>query len=258
MKPFPIKKAKIPLDRFWELPKTRRSAILLLGLFLNEINWLIKLLAKAGQSLPQQLDQSQFTPEEEAAEALAATLISTIVGKIFEGWETLTNRKGTPQSILEKFPLSDETKRLQSDLSDKLSDRIFVQIRNNASFHYPKDINIDNLKAKITAVDSHFFLDPGAAMGFTLSRLSTLALFETLLRPFSSANRTEAINTLIRKVFDTASSYSIFITAAYVDLIRTEFGTLRGESVTIPDAPTIDDKSTLLCFFTHPPDEFPL
>jgi hypothetical protein len=78
MKPFPLKKAKIPLEKFWELPKERRSAILLLGLFLNEINWLIKLLAKAGQSLPQQVDQSQFTPEEEAAEALAAMLISTI------------------------------------------------------------------------------------------------------------------------------------------------------------------------------------
>jgi hypothetical protein len=74
----------------------------------------------------------------------------------------------------------------------------------------------------------------------------------------SSANRTAATNALIRKVFDTAGPYSTFITAAYVDLIRTEFGTLQGESVTIPDAPTIDDKNTLLRFFTHPLDEFPL
>jgi len=50
--------------------------------------------------------------------------------------------------------------------------------------------------------------------GFTLSRLSTLALFETLLRPFSPANRTDAINALIHEVFDTAGCYSTFITAA--------------------------------------------
>jgi hypothetical protein len=81
----PLNKANIPLDKFWNLPDDRRTGLLLLGLFLNETNWLLRLLAKASQSLREDATQPQLTPEEEAAEALVAMLITTLVGKIFEG-----------------------------------------------------------------------------------------------------------------------------------------------------------------------------
>jgi hypothetical protein len=256
MNPFPLKKISIRPDRFWELPKEKRSAILLLGLFLNEINCLMRVLAKAGQGLPPEPGQPRLTPEQEAGEALVATLITTLVGKTFEGWESLTDKKGTPQSILEKLPLSDATKQLQWELEHKLSDGIFARVRNVVGFHYSKTlIKIDHLKGTITDIDSHLFLHPEAAMGFTLSRLSTLALFETLLRLVSaSTNRVEAINEMMRKVFDTLGLYSTFITAALSDLLKAEFHPLAVNDVVIPDAPAIDDQTQVLYFYVHAPE----
>jgi hypothetical protein len=81
-----------------------------------------------------------------------------LVGKTFEGWESLTDKKGTPQSILEKLPLSDATKQLQWELEHKLSDGIFARVRNVVGFHYSKTlIKIDHLKGTITDIDSHLF-----------------------------------------------------------------------------------------------------
>jgi hypothetical protein len=92
-------------------------------------------------------------------------------------------------------------------------------------------------------------------MGFTLSRLSTLALFETLLRLVSaSTNRVEAINEMMRKVFDTLGLYSTFITAALSDLLKAEFHPLAVNDVVIPDAPAIDDQTQVLYFYVHAPE----
>jgi hypothetical protein len=91
---------------------------------------------------------------------------------------------------------------------------LFARIRNNVGFHYSKTLNMDNLKATITDIDSHLFVDPEGKIGFTLSRLSTLALVETLLRLVSaSADRADAIEEMIRKVFKSSGLYSSFISA---------------------------------------------
>ena len=55
-----------------------RSALLLLGLFLNEANWLRKLLVKAVLGISE-------TPDGQANFALTALLATTLAGKIYEG-----------------------------------------------------------------------------------------------------------------------------------------------------------------------------
>jgi len=113
MKPLRLKKLNLPLSTFWAMSDEHRSALLLLGLFLNEANWLRKLLVKAVRALPEELVQRPLTPEEEANHALTMLMMTTLVGKIWEGWglisrgdklrptlEGLSLPNGKPQSIL--------------------------------------------------------------------------------------------------------------------------------------------------------------
>src|SRR5580704_15645275 len=130
MEPFVLNKIKLPLETFWNLPEDRRSAFLLLGLFLNETNWLIRLLAKADQGLPATTNQTHLAPEEEAAESLVGLLVPILAGKVFEGWERLTERKGTPNSILDRLPLSPKTIESKTVFKQKLDASKFGRIRN--------------------------------------------------------------------------------------------------------------------------------
>jgi len=254
MNPFPLNKANIPLDKFWALCEKQRREIVLIGLFINEVNLLMMMLAKAAGALRVDLTQPLLTPEEEAAEGLVAMLLTTLAGKIFEGWDCLRKSTGVPTSMLDELPLSPQTKQLQSTLEKEFSDSLFVYIRSNVGFHYSKtEINIDVLKAHLGAADSHIFIHPGEAMGFTLSRLPTLALFETMLRKVSQSDRAKGIEALLARVFSLSRAYSDFLAWAYIDLLKKYFGTLHWERVTIPDALSIDDPKSGFRFFNQPP-----
>lgn len=258
MNPFPLFKVKIPLDAFWNLPEERRSAILLLGLFLNEINWLMKLLAKAAQGLPKEAGQPQLTPEQEAAEDLAALFATTLVGKVWEGWDRLCDSKGVPVRMLDRLPMSPDTQKLQADFEQKLSTKLFVKIRNNAGFHYnPEQIHVDRLKGLLSNLDTHFFIHPQGAVGFTLSRLSTLALLEAIVDDVGATDRAEAFTKRIHEILDTTGIYSRFVSGLLIELIKKEFPPLKYERIEIQDAPTIDDDTGSIKFFVHPPNDFP-
>jgi hypothetical protein len=84
MKPLDLKKMKLPLSSFWAMSDERRSALLLFGLFLNEANWLMKLLVKTGKTLPWKPVPRAHTPEEEANYSLVMLTMTTLVGKIWE------------------------------------------------------------------------------------------------------------------------------------------------------------------------------
>jgi hypothetical protein len=257
MKPFPLFKVKIPLDIFWNLPEERRSAILLLGLFLNETNWLMKLLAKAAQGLPKEAGQHQLTPEQEAAEDLAALFATTLVGKVWEGWDRLRDSKGIPVCMLDSLPVSPDAEKLRADFEQKLSTKLFAKIRNNAGFHYnPELIHVDRLTGLLTNLDTHFFVHPEGAVGFTLSRLSTLAILEAIVGDVGATDRAEAFTKRIHEILDTTGTYSQFVSGLLIDLIKKEFPPLKYERIEIEDAPTIDDDAGSIRFFVHPPNEF--
>jgi hypothetical protein len=256
MKPFLINKASIPLDKFWSLHSKQRSEIVLIGLFINEVNLLLMMLAKAAAGLRIDPSVPGLTPEEEAAESLVAMLLTTLVGKVAEGYDCLKKSPGTSKSILNDLPLSVETKQIQAVLETELSDKLFMYIRNNAGFHYSKtEIDIDILKSDLSTIDAHLFIHPGNAMGFTLSRLPTLALFETMLRKVSGSDRAKRMEVLLGRVFRLSERYSDFLARAYIDLLRKHFDRLPAEPISIPDASTIDDPTSGLRFFNHPPEQ---
>lgn len=255
--PIPSKQGTNTGCGFLESIRRATFSILLLGLFVNETNLLYRILVKAALGLRQDESQNQLTPEEEAAEALGALVATTLVGKVFEGWERLQDRKGVPISILDSLPISTNTQNLKAILEQKLSTRLFWLIRNNMAFHYnPQHIHVDRLKNRLTNLDTHFLIHPDGATGFTLSRLSTLALLEAIVGDDPNPDRPEAFTNKISEILQTTGAYSDFVSHLLIDVLKVEFGTLRYEQIIIPDAPTIDDNSNPLKFFVHPPKDF--
>ena len=255
MEPFPLNKANIPVEGFWNLSPERRSQILLLGLFLNETNWLMHLLVKAAQGIQDTLP-NRLNPEEEASEAVVALLATTLVSKVFEGWKCLFRGERDKKSILENLPLSDRTKQLRDIVRKKVTSKLFRDIRNHLGFHYvTEEINIERLKGVITDRDSHLFIHPQGCIVFTLSRLSTLAILEGIVGKNSAPNRAQAFTDTIARIFDTAGPYSEFISFALIDVIQNEFGKLGGKKLSIQSVPTAEEDGPLR-FFTHPPRDF--
>jgi hypothetical protein len=75
-----IHKFSFPVSTLEALPKDQLSAFLLLGLFLNEANWLQNLI------LFSTLDQSGSEPEKKGRLALSLMLSKMPAAKIYQGW----------------------------------------------------------------------------------------------------------------------------------------------------------------------------
>ena len=123
------------------------------------------------------------------------------------------------------------------------------------AFHYsPEHIKLDRLKDRLSNLDSHLFIHPQGCTGFTLSRLSTLALLEGIVGDDSRPNRAETFTDKISEVLGTTAAYSDFVTHLLIDIVQMEFGKLSYDEVIIPEAPRIDD-GPVLKFFVHPPQD---
>jgi len=94
-KPLIVNRLKFPLSALWAMPAERRSALLLLGVLVNEANWLYKLFLKTAHSLPMRPTDNSNNPEVQANFSLSIFLTTTLVGKIYEGWDCICN--GRPQ-----------------------------------------------------------------------------------------------------------------------------------------------------------------
>jgi hypothetical protein len=257
MKPLRLKKIKLPLSTFWAMPDERRSALLLLGLFLNEANWLMKLLVKAGRALPPESVSRSLTPEEEANYSLVMLTMTTLVGKIWGGWECISGSKKSKckklHSTLEGLSMPDEAKALKAQLKQQLSKELFHRIRHNIAFHYSEElIDFSSLEQLVTERDAHVYISDEWHMGHTLCPLSTLAGLEPLLHRNPNRDPKIALPDVIGEIFKVTELYSQFLYHALFVLIKDAFGTVPWESVTIPDALEIDSEH-LLRFFLHPP-----
>jgi hypothetical protein len=128
-KPLNIEKLTLPVSAIHAMAADQRSALLLLGLFLNEVNWLRKLLARA-------VSATLDGPEGQANFALTVLLATTLVGKVHEGWDRIT--EGRLCNTIDKLPLTGELQQLKTKITDRLSGKVFLRIRNSIAFHYPK------------------------------------------------------------------------------------------------------------------------
>jgi len=256
-KPLGLKKIKLPLSTFWAMSDERRSALLLLGLFLNEANWLRKLLVKAVRALPPEPVEREQTPEEEANHGLTMLMMTTLVGKIWGGWEHISKgeiAKGERlRSTLEGLSMPDGVKTLKAQLKQELSKDLFVRIRGNVAFHYSeKLIDISRLKNALTEQDSHVYVTEAGYPGDMLSYLSTIASIEPVLHPNPNPDYRIALQEVIAEILKVSELYCNFVSQTLVILIQDALVRAVSEDVTIPDAPEADTEE-LVRFFLHPP-----
>jgi hypothetical protein len=80
--PREIKQMTLPIAMLLAMPPQHRSALLMLGLFINEANWLRKLLVGAVLGISD-------TPDGQANFALTALMATTLAGKIHEGYDRI-------------------------------------------------------------------------------------------------------------------------------------------------------------------------
>src|SRR5260370_26884479 len=113
-RPLAVNGLRSPASALKDLCEEQRSSLLLLGLIVNETNWLYKLLVKAVQGLPEVPAAHPDDPEEEARWALTLALTTTLVGKVHEGWKSI--HKPRLRATLARLPLSDDLTALKKQV----------------------------------------------------------------------------------------------------------------------------------------------
>jgi hypothetical protein len=240
-----IKKMKLPIAELRAMDPKHRSALLLLGLFLNEANWLRKLLVKAVLGISGE-------PEGQANFALTTLIATTLAGKIYEAWDRITeghlsetlNALGPPQSIED----------LKQKLAETLAGKTFVRIRNNIAFHYPeRPLDFQTLEQHLGDSDSIIYMAPEGYGGDVLSHLSTLAGIEPLLAINRDSDYLTALRTVWEEVTEATGLYCVLVSELIAMIVQKFIPGLSFEDVIIPDAPETEEG--LLRFFAHPPED---
>ena len=133
-----IHKFSFPTSVLTALPRDQLSALLLLGLFLNEANWLQNIL------LISTLDQSGHEAEEKARLALSLMTAKLLAAKIHEGWNRLSH---DPLKItLDGLPKSPGVEELRALLAQKLAkNSLMHQVRLGHAAHYLTSLSLDGL-----------------------------------------------------------------------------------------------------------------
>ena len=121
-RPRTIKKLTLPVADLRSMSDDHRYAVLLLGLFLNEVNWLRKLLVKAVFGITEGPE-----PDGQANFGLTALLATTLAGKIHEGWERIAN--GRLRKILDGVGMSPELAGLRGEITGALKGKTLLRIR---------------------------------------------------------------------------------------------------------------------------------
>jgi hypothetical protein len=222
-----------------------RYAILLLGLFLNEANWLRKLLVKAALNIGDD-------PEGQANFGLTALLATTLGGKIHEGWDRIAN--GRVGSILNVIGLPPELSQLRDSIAAALQTKTILRIRNNIAFHYPdRKFDFAKVAAHVDDADTVIYMVPEGYAGDVLSHVSTLAGIEPLLALNDAEDYHEALKNVWEELTDLSGNYCVFISEALATVLLTAVPNMLVEDVTILDAPEADEHPSR--FFVHPPTD---
>lgn len=224
-----------------------RYAILLLGLFLNEANWLRKLLVKAVLGITDGPE-----PDGQANFGLTALLATTLVGKIHEGWDRIAN--GRLGQILCTVDLSPEVGKLRQEIETALKGKTFLRIRNNIAFHYPdRKFGFNKLDAHLDDSDTVIYMAPEGYQGDVFSQIASLAGIEPLVTLNTDQDYRVALEAVWGEVTHVTGLYCIFVTEAMASVLMKAAPQMAYEDITIQDAPEADENP--LRFFVHPPTD---
>jgi hypothetical protein len=243
--PLTIKKITLPTSVLQVLSADHRHTLLLLGLMLNEVNWLRKLLIKSTQEKPGE-------PESMASLSLTLLLLTTLAGKIFEGSEKL--RQGKVGKALRSVNLPPSVQEARKQLHRLLGGNVLNRIRQIA-FHYPDALDLPAFAPPDDA-ESVIYGSSVGGDGDFLSHLSTLAVVGPLVQLRPSTNWRVSLESVLNEVIEAAGHYSnLMIGATSMILSDLPPGTLCIEDIPNPDAATLLHHP--LYFFASPPDDMP-
>jgi hypothetical protein len=129
----------IPKERLHNIPKGERSLFFMLGYAANKIIMLQKLLIFSANHAPTDPIDIQLSNVQ------MEMLLRLMIGFLFEGW-LLIERRFIGQPIGREYQplLDDEAQRALADLKRQFgTSKILSTIRNNFSFHFPKEEMIE-------------------------------------------------------------------------------------------------------------------
>ena len=237
-----IHKVTYPVSALQAMPPAQRSAFLLLGHFLNEANWLQKLI------LYSTLDESGHEAERQARLALSLMVSKVFAAKIHEGWVRLTT--GELGATVAELTLSPDVERIRADLKEHLRpDSILHKIRRDLAFHYPTSLSLDGLPG-ISDGDAALYMSAHA--GDTISLIGELSAAAELNAVVGSDHLGESLGAVLDEVVKVSALYSDFLHASLVALTDLSLkGAPTHEIIGNEDAMPLED--VRLRFFVTPP-----
>jgi hypothetical protein len=239
-RPLIVRQSTFPAHVLLGLPAEERSAILLLGLFLNDVNWLRKLLARAVIAIGDD-------PDGQANFALTILLATSLAAKIHEGWNRI--QYGTLKPVVKNLQMTDELRSLQVKLISMLGKDTLVHGIRNIGWHYPNSLDFE----KIPGIDDGDItvLATDAYHGDILARVSAIACVEPLLKLKPDHDFKVTLKQLWDELLDCSEAYAVFVSEVLALLLLKHFSDIASVDITIPDAPTLGDDASR--FFVHPP-----
>ena len=244
-KPRLIKKFTLPIADLRAMPEDDRYALLLLGLFLNEANWLRKLLVKATLGIAD-------SPDGQANFGLAVLMATTLAGKIHEGWCRIS--KGRLAKILGNLEISSERSGLRKVINDAIKGNILLRIRGNLAFHYPdRKFEFKKLNDHLGDTDTVIYMVPEGYQGDVFSQISHLAGLEPLLALNPDSDYRVALKSVWDEITNVAGLYCLFVSELMGSLLAKSLPALRIDDMMVHDAPEADEYP--LRFFVHPPSD---
>lgn len=220
----------------------RRSAFLLLGLFLNEANWLQKLLI---MGMPDEKHDPE--PELQSNLSLSIMLIKLLAGKMHAGGER--QRDKPIRDILPALKLSERGRYLERQLEAVLQTGSTIhRIRRSNAFHYPGHLKLVDPLPKQEEIA--LYLTP--YLGDALLFLSDIAAVEALVSA-TGMNPLEwntSFGKPLDEVIKVAGLYTEFLAEALQALMDEIPNKPEQQELLIPDARPLD--AVRLKFFAFP------
>ncbi|TFE71542.1 hypothetical protein [Methylacidiphilum caldifontis] len=257
----------VPYSELNKKPKEWREAFLKLGWIITEANWLRKLLMIATIQNP-----DPGSVELPASLWLSAITITTLCGKIHEGWKLINDDNEICKKInaLEQSDKDFDYKGKKQKLDQLLDNKSFIaKIRHNIGFHY-QYCNFDNWPP-ILKNDPCLDNDPLLSIlltdkaGDLLSGISLIPLLETtrILYKKNHSQKVTNLDELIKDHIEAAheimtitADYCAFITRIFLEMfseiIKSEIkSSCHPQLENVDKAPLYNEQK--IYFFMTPP-----
>jgi hypothetical protein len=226
------------------VPEMHVSTLLLIGHFLNEANWLRKLI------LISTMDESGNEPEEKARLALTLMLANLSAGKIHAGWMRVKAiaEEPTLATVFDK----DKVRDLYARLAPLLAEGSLIhKFRNRQGSHYPTSLSLAQLP-DIADDDVALFATPYD--GDVLSLISTLCAAGSLVHISGDQTVQEALASVIDAVVKAFDIYCTLLLELLFSLVKNDIRA-PGKQTTISNDGACKLSDIRLRFFCDPPSE---